>query len=103
MPTSRPGATPAAPVDHEAIDPLTARLATELERLDWVKEAKVRLREAGHVFFGEAFVVRADERELVARIEAAVDLAYALDWRLHDLVIHPVRSVEGPTGRRRTP
>jgi cation diffusion facilitator family transporter len=87
-------------VDHEAIDPLTARLATELERLEWVKEAKVRLREAGHVFFGEAFVVPADERELVSRIEAATELAYALDWRLHDLVIYPVRSVEGPTGRR---
>lgn len=58
------------------------------------------------------YVFRAEPEEVVATSvrgaserfadcdEDAARLAYSLDWRLHDLVIYPVRTVEGPAGRR---
>ena len=77
-------------VDHSQADPLPARIQTELEKLDWVKQAYVRMREDGHVFFGEAFVVPSDERQLVSKIATATEQMKSLDWRLYDLVVMPV-------------
>ena len=83
-------------VDKEQTDPLPARIETELERLSWVKDARVRLREEGHVYFGEAFVIPTDDERLTARIAEASDRMKALDWRLHDLVIAPVQDFSDP-------
>lgn len=84
-------------VDHDDIDGLPGRVVDALRALDWVADAQVRMREHGHVYFGEAFVVPADERPLPERIERAVDELLALDWRIQDLVIMPVASLE-PSG-----
>ncbi|MGH2756342.1 MAG: cation diffusion facilitator family transporter [Actinomycetota bacterium] len=81
-------------VDHSARDPLTARVENELKSMGWVKDAKVRLREEGHVYFGEAIVVPADERGLVRKVEKAQDHLYSLDWKLHEIVIMPVTAIE---------
>jgi divalent metal cation (Fe/Co/Zn/Cd) transporter len=85
-------------VEGDREDPLPARVETELERLPWVREARVRMREEGHVFFGEAFVLPSDRRNLVGRIEDAARGLRELDWRLHDLVITPVESFEPEGG-----
>ena len=77
-------------IDHKQVDPLPARVETELKKLPWVGDARVRMREDGHVFFGEAFVVASDERGLVGKVESAVEEMKKLDWRLQDLVIMPV-------------
>ena len=66
----------------------------ELERLDWVKTARVRLREDGDVLTGEAFIVPKDEDDLLNRLKNAYDVANGVDWRLHDVNIVPVRSLE---------
>lgn len=79
--------------DGSAVHPLPARVETELEKLDWVDAARVRLREEGHVFVGEADVVPGDARDLVRRIDEARQAMLALDWRLHELAITPVRSL----------
>jgi cation diffusion facilitator family transporter len=81
-------------VDHERVDALPARLETELRSLPWVSDARVRLREEGRVYFGEAEVVPSDQRDLVARLAEASERLRALDWRLHDLVIAPVERIE---------
>jgi cation diffusion facilitator family transporter len=84
-------------VDHALFDPLPARVRTELRKLPWVADAQVRMREDGHVFYGEAFVVPSDERGLVSKVSAAVTEMKELDWRLQDLVIMPVSDLpEGP-------
>lgn len=83
-------------VDKGQVDPLQSRIQTELERLPWVKEARVRLREEGHVYFGEAFVVPTRDEGVTARIREASDQMKALDWRLHDLVIAPVEDFSDP-------
>ncbi len=76
-------------IDHSRLDPLPARIETELEALPWVEEARVRIREEGHVYFGEAVVVLRDQRNLVANIDSATERLLALDWKLHDLKITP--------------
>jgi cation diffusion facilitator family transporter len=78
-------------VDKLQEDPLPTRIRTELEKLSWVQHARVRLREEGHIYFGEAFVIPSDEARLTENLADATDRMKALDWRLQDLVIAPVR------------
>ena len=83
-------------VDHSRADPLPLWVKNELMLMDWVKDAEVRLREEGHVFVGEAFVVPVDNEDLVGRIERANEHLLDLDWRLHELVVSPVPEIYRP-------
>ena len=83
-------------VDHSRPDPLPLWVKNELLLMDWVKDAEVRLREEGHVFVGEAFVVPVDDEDLVGRVERANERLLDLDWRLHELVIAPVPEIVRP-------
>ena len=83
-------------VGGDTHDPLPARVQTELEKMSWVKHARVRMREEGHVYYGEAFVVPSDETDLPRRIEEATLRLQSLDWRLYDIVISPVPQLEEP-------
>ena len=80
-------------VDHAAIDPLPARVENEVRGLPWVRDARARLREEGHVYFGEIHVVPSDERNLFTNIDKAHQHIRTLDWRLHDIVIAPVKEL----------
>lgn len=74
--------------DQSGPEPLADALRDRIERIDWVASAEIRLREVGHVFFGEVFVTpRGTPEELPARIRHAVDIARALNWRLHDVTV----------------
>lgn len=77
-------------VDESAVEGLPARVRNQLLGLLWVRDAEVRMREEGHVFFGEAFIVPTGDGDLTAKIDAAVEDLLASDWRLQDLVIMPV-------------
>ena len=77
-------------IEGDALDPLPEQLARHIERLDWVEMAEVRMREEGHVFFGEIFFVPANERNLVTRIAELVEMAKAYNWRIHDVTVMPV-------------
>jgi cation diffusion facilitator family transporter len=83
-------------IDDSRADPLPLWIKNELMLLDWVKDAEVRLREGGHVFMGEAFVVPVDNDDLVGRLERANHHLLDLDWRLHELVISPVPEIQRP-------
>jgi divalent metal cation (Fe/Co/Zn/Cd) transporter len=78
-------------VDDRAIEPIAARMENELRSLDWVQDADVRLRSAGHVCIGDAEVVPNDESGLVEKIDQATRHLLDLDWRLHEISIVPVR------------
>jgi cation diffusion facilitator family transporter len=73
--------------DDSGVHPLPAKVESALTAMPWVKAARVRLREEGHVFTGEAFVVPRDERDLVARVRRATTEVQRMDWRLNDLAI----------------
>ena len=83
-------------VDGPELDPIVARVETELRKKSWVKDASVRLRENDHVFFGEALVVPSSRKDLAAEIERAREEILELDWRLYDIAISPVESMEPP-------
>ena len=90
-------------VDASRSDPLPARVRTALLALPWVKDAAVRFREEGHVMYGDILVVPKDDRRLVQRLEEAGEYVRGLDWKIHDVVIMPVRSLEeaGELGEER--
>ena len=79
---------------EQEFDALPDRVRDYLESLDWIEAAQVRMREEGHVFFGEAFVVVSDDTDLVERLYQATQDCAGLDWRLHDFVIVPVPSLD---------
>jgi len=77
-------------VDDSAADPLPARIETELEKLRWVRAAAARLREEGHVFNGEVFVVPTSDDALTEKLTAAQRALNELDWRVGDVVVVPI-------------
>ena len=81
-------------VEGKKEDPIPEKVQQELERLEWIQQARVRLREDGDVLTGEAFIVPADESDILNRLRKAYEVANGVDWRLHDVNIVPVRSLE---------
>ena len=78
-------------------DPLSERVRETLRALEWVRDADVRLREEGRLLTGEAFVVPRAEEGLLERLEEARRALRALDWRLYDVSLVPVHTLErGP-------
>lgn len=74
--------------DRSGPEPLPDELRACIEGLDWVASATVRLREVGHVFFGDVFVTpRGSPEDLPAKIRRAVEDAKSINWRLHDVTI----------------
>jgi divalent metal cation (Fe/Co/Zn/Cd) transporter len=84
--------------DDAEPDPLIAELYDDLVALEWVTDARVRLREIGHVFAGEAFVVPANGDDLVQRANDARRQLVDDHWKLHDIVIVPVSDDEPEEG-----
>ena len=76
---------------HSAPDPLNRRIDIYLKGLPWVSEAASRIRDEGHVFHIESFVVPAGGRlpSLKTMEEARKDCA-GLDLKVQDIVIVPV-------------
>lgn len=83
-----------ASVEGERMEAIPTRVENELRSLPWVEDVRVRMREEGHVFFGDAIVLVADQRDLTARIQEATDRIMALDWRMYDFLISPCTSRE---------
>ncbi len=81
----------ATTVEGDRPHPLLQRVDAHLRSLPWVAEAGSRVRDEGHVFHVEAFVVPRGGRvpgldDLVAARESTI----ALDWKIQDLVVIPV-------------
>jgi len=84
--------------DHKGYDPLTARLEKYIRSLHWVKDVRVRLRENGHVFFGDIFVVPRSEEDLLSKLEEARTEAKRINWRLHEIIFFPVKTFDEESG-----
>ncbi len=74
-------------IDDQDIHPIVDQVKQVLEGQDWVKKAEVRLREDGHVFFGEGFIVPQHTDHLLSHINQGVEAVYQLDWKIHDFHI----------------
>jgi divalent metal cation (Fe/Co/Zn/Cd) transporter len=87
-------------VDSKTKDPVPDKVRDEIRRLPWVDDAAVRLREDGDVIAGEVFVVPTDDRDLLERLRHANEVVRGVDWRLDDVNVVPVRSLdEGQDGK----
>jgi len=63
------------------------QLEAKLRAMDWVVSAEVRLREEGHIFSGEAFVVPHSNEDLARRLVEASRQLVDHDWRLYEVVV----------------
>lgn len=66
---------------------LAEQLEGKLCELEWVASAAVRLREEGHVFSGEAFIVPHSDDNLSCHIQDAMQLLKESDWRIYEIIV----------------
>jgi len=76
--------------DQKHAHPLIGEIDAHLRSLRWVADAGSRVRDEGHVFHIEAFVVPKRGKASVAQLEEAAAGCAALDWKVQDIVIVPV-------------
>lgn len=80
--------TDALTVDGRRPHPLRARVDETLLAQPWVAEAQSRVRDQGHVFHLESFVVpRSGTPPTFEELERARRAVAALDWKVQDLVL----------------
>ena len=84
----------ATTVEGDERHPLVGKLDAYLAGLPWVAEAGSRVRDEGHVFHVEAFVVpKSGQMPGLAELRKAREGAIALDWKVQDLVLVPVETL----------
>jgi cation diffusion facilitator family transporter len=95
--------TRAKTYDDAEPHPLCVRIDALLQGLDWVEDAGSRIRDEGHVFHIESFVVpKAGVDPSISRLEQARQACIDLDWKVQDMVVIPVAELPeellpGPT------
>lgn len=88
--------------DESKPHPLKLQVERELAEMDWVREAVVRMRELGQVFEVDAIAVPASDDGLPDRVEETIERLRELDWKVHDVSVTVVRSIEDvPEGESR--
>lgn len=71
--------------------PLGERLDEYLRGVEWIGHAKSRIRDEGHVFHVESFVVPKNGRmPSMDQLESVRHACIDLDWKVQDIVIVPV-------------
>lgn len=81
--------------------PLTRQVDEALEEIAWVRRSGSRVRDMGHVFHVESFVVpHAGHTPDLGDLEHAAQVARALDWKVDDVVVVPVREIPEELDRR---
>jgi cation diffusion facilitator family transporter len=91
--------TRATTFDEAKPHPVIGKVDGLLLGLPWVKEAGSRVRDQGHVFHVESFVVpRHGRAPSLRRLEEARDRCIALDWKVEDIVLIPVAELPEEVG-----
>ncbi|NQX13768.1 cation transporter [Microbacteriaceae bacterium VKM Ac-2855] len=86
--------TRARTYDDSDPHPLTGQIDEFLRGQDWISDARSRIRDQGHVFHVEAFVVpRRPRKATVRQIEDTRLACSRLDWKVQDLVLIPVEEL----------
>lgn len=96
----------ATSVDGQERHPLVHEVDALLRDLPWVAEAGSRVRDLGHVFHIESFVVPRGGAPSLATLREAREAAVALDWKVQDMALVPVEELPeellpGVSSRRR--
>ena len=83
----------ATTVEGDAEHPLVAEVDAALADVPWVAGSGSRVRDMGHVFHVEAFVVPRDGTPTLDDLREARERLVALDWKIQDLVVVPVEQL----------
>ncbi|MCR8670000.1 cation diffusion facilitator family transporter [Agrococcus sp. HG114] len=99
--------TRATTFDEGKPHPDAAKVDDYLSGLPWVADAGARVRDQGHVFHVEAFVVpRRGMSPTLEQLMEARDGCIALDWKIQDIVIVPIdelpEEVGGPSAEHQS-
>jgi len=80
--------------DGEDPHPLVIAIDEQLTALDWVEEAGSRVRDQGHVFHVESFLVpRSGYNPTLEDLRLARESVVDLDWKVDDMVVVPVEQL----------
>jgi cation diffusion facilitator family transporter len=86
--------TRARSYDDARVDPVNDRIDGFLREQDWIRDARSRVRDQGHVFHVEAFIVPVDPERLSVKLLEQTRVACSrLDWKVKDLVLVPVETL----------
>jgi cation diffusion facilitator family transporter len=74
-------------IDKHDPDPLIEQIKDILSKQAWIQDFRFRLREEGHVCFGEAFIIPKEEESIVQQIELLQKEIQNLEWRIQEFII----------------
>ncbi|KAA5541142.1 cation transporter [Adhaeribacter rhizoryzae] len=80
-------------VNNQETDPLLHLVREHLARKTWVRDVRIRLREEGHIYMGEAFIVPAEDINLTQNMIEAAQEIKNINWQLHEVVLTPVKEL----------
>lgn len=86
-------------VNNQETDPLIDQIKNYLKDQDWVDEYEVRLREEGHIYVGEGFVIAKNDENLTRKIAETSGYIEKMDWRIHEFLIVPVMDIPKPEAK----
>lgn len=75
--------------------PLLDRIRETAKGLDWVEDAVIQFREEGRLCTGTVFVRPRTTEGLAEKVAQAITTLEDLDWRLYEVAVVPVPSLEG--------
>lgn len=79
-------------VENEEPSPENEEIIQYLSKQKWIKDSRIRLREEGQVFAGEAYIVPVSEKNLVKNISALQSGLKNLNWKFNRITIQPVEN-----------
>lgn len=83
--------TRATTFDDDEPHPITTKVDAYLRSLSWVDQVGSRVRDQGHVFHIESFIVpRTHRTPSIRKLTEARDACIALDWKVQDIVLIPI-------------
>lgn len=87
--------TRATTFDDKQAHPLTDEVEEEVRKTGWVAQARARVRDQGHIFHTEMFVVPVEGKTPeLAEIEQLREMIRNLDWKFQDVVIAVVPEID---------
>ncbi|QHT66739.1 cation diffusion facilitator family transporter [Rhodocytophaga rosea] len=80
-------------ISKRKTDPLLEKIKEILSNQNWIQDFRFRLREEGHVCFGEGFIIPKEDKNLVDQINSLEEEIQKLDWRIQEFLITPVKQL----------
>ncbi len=86
--------TAATTFDDNKIHPVITQVTDYLRGLPWISEVGSRVRDQGHVFHIESFIVpKNGQAPSLQQLADAREGCIAVDWKVHDIVLVPIEKL----------